>query len=568
MVFHPINDLAEICARRGIIHAVLSPGSRCAPLTLAFVRHPEITTKIIPDERSAAFIALGMALKLNTPVVLICTSGTAVLNYGPAIAEAFFQHIPLLVLTADRPAELIGQQDGQTIYQEEVYGRHVKKSYCFDGDYTHPEAASNVTKTLSEAIALALEFPSGPVHINIPFREPFFPDRDEPYTYSENIVLAGLPDKDYALTPDELTTLEMQWRSFKKILVLGGQGTISDELEKYLSSIAGKMVVAGDIISNLHFLEEGINRLDIFPASLDNEFIQKLQPELLITFGNSTVSNNLKLFLRKHKPVTHWHIQPHGHAADTYQSLTHVVRTTPELFFKHVTGWTKIPVVDAAFKNAWESGESKAISLVDQFLKEAPFGEFVAVQQVMECLPAYAEVHLANSMPVRLVNLTGISKDRRDLTIYSNRGTSGIDGSNSAATGMAMVSKHPVVLITGDMAFFYDRNAFWHNYSVPNLYIVLLNNHAGGIFGVIDGPAAQPELNEYFETHQKLNARNTAKEYEMDYFYVNSSEELREALQSFFQSSDKPRILEIETDNESNKSIFRQLKRRIAGTYT
>ncbi len=568
MVFQPINDIAEICARKGLKHVVLSPGSRCAPLTLAFVRHPEITPKVIPDERSAAFIALGMALKLQTPVVLICTSGTAVLNYGPAIAEAFFQHIPLLVLTADRPPELIGRQDGQTIYQEEVYGRHVKKSYCFDGDYTHPEAASNVTKTLSEAIALASEFPAGPVHINIPFREPFYPDPDEPFSYSENLALTEPPEKAFTLTPDELTALETQWRTFKKILVLGGQGTISDELEKFLSALAGKIIVAGDIISNLHFLKEGINRPDIFTASLNNEFIHKLKPELLITFGNSIVSKSLKLFLRKHKPVAHWHIQPHGQAADTYQSVTHVVRTTPEHFFKYAAEWAGKPVVDDIFINTWKSGESKAVSLVDQFLKEASFGEFVAVRQVMECLPAKAEVHLANSMPVRLANLTGLLKDRKDLVIYSNRGTSGIDGSNGTAEGMAMVSDRPVVLITGDMAFFYDRNAFWHNYPVPNLYIVLLNNHAGGIFGLIDGPASQPELREYFETHQKLNARNTAEEFEMDYFYANSSEELRGSLSRFFQASGKPAILEIETDNETNKSIFRQFKNRIDATFT
>ncbi len=568
MVFQPINDIAEISAKRGIKHAVLSPGSRCAPLTLAFVRHPEITTKIIPDERSAAFIALGMALKLNTPVVLICTSGTAVLNYGPAIAEAFFQHIPLLVLTADRPAELIGRQDGQTIYQEEIFGRHVKMSYGFDGDYTHPEAASNIAQTLLEAISLASEFPAGPVHINIPFREPFYPDPDEHFSYSENITFTKPQDNDYILTQDELTNLESQWRSFKKILVLGGQGTISDELEKYLSTLASKIIVAGDIISNLHFLKEGINRLDIFTAYPDNEFIHQLKPDLLITFGDSTVSKNLKLFLRNYMPAAHWHIQPQGQAADTYQSVTHVVRSTPELFFKYAAGWVNKSVVDDVFKNAWISGESKAISLVDKFLKEVSFGEFVSTQQVMKCLPANAEVHLANSMPVRLANLAGLSKDRNDLVIYSNRGTSGIDGSNSTATGMAMVSDRPVVLITGDMSFFYDRNAFWHNHPVPNLYIVLLNNHAGGIFGLIDGPASQPELNEYFETLQKLNAQNTAEEYEMDYFYANSTEKLREALPRFFKASGRWRILEIETDNESNKSIFRQFKNRIATTFT
>ncbi len=150
-----IINLAPICARKGVTHFVLSPGSRCAPLTITLARHPHIQTRVVPDERAAAFIALGMAQQLGGPVGLVCTSGTAVLNYAPAVAEAFYQQVSLLVLTADRPPEWIEQQDGQTLNQREVYGKHVKASYQLPTDYVHPDAEWQAERILNEAINLA-----------------------------------------------------------------------------------------------------------------------------------------------------------------------------------------------------------------------------------------------------------------------------------------------------------------------------------------------------------------------------------------------------------------------------
>jgi 2-succinyl-5-enolpyruvyl-6-hydroxy-3-cyclohexene-1-carboxylate synthase len=194
------------------------------------------------------------------------------------------------------------------------------------------------------------------------------------------------------------------------------------------------------------------------------------------------------------------------------------------------------------------------------------------MQWVMEHLPDHVNLHLANSMAVRYANLVGLYLHQKNVEVFANRGTSGIDGSNSTAVGSALASDKLAVLITGDMAFFYDRNAFWHNYPLPNLRIVLLNNHAGGIFRIIDGPNRQPELEEYFETRQMLNAENTALDFQMEYHHCDLTkpkglDELKLILASLFKKSEKAKLLEITSDSKTNQQIFNQYKNLIKQGY-
>ncbi len=551
MVFQPINDIAEICFKKGILHAIISPGSRNAPLTLAFARHPKIQTYVVPDERSAGFIGLGMAIETSGAIVLICTSGTAVLNYGPAIAEAYFQRIPLLVLTADRPPELIDHQDGQTIYQEGVYGRHVKASMNFDADYNAESASGIISNSLQNAINIATNFPQGPVHINIPFREPFYPDARD-FTYN-SIQLKEPVNQEFNLTESVWEELSLIWSKSQSILVLGRQSNPSVELLQLLDRLSQNIVVAGDIISNLHKLTRTSRNLDSILNSPD------LVPDLLITYGKSGISKRLKLLFRKRKPTNHWHIQPAGDAADTYQSITKIIRVFPDDFFKHCINWDTS--TDISLNNVWNNSEAAAKNIINRMVDQKGFGEFNAVETILKVLPQETQLHLANSLSVRLANLIGLYDPSVD--VYANRGTSGIDGSNSTSMGMAILSEKPVVLITGDMAFFYDRNAFWHNIVTTNLFIIILNNHAGGIFGVIDGPAGQPELEEYFETNQKLTAKYLAREYNLEYYHAASKEELEKHLSQFFIPGNGPGILEITTDLTYNKSVFQTLKEEL-----
>ncbi|HEX8545795.1 MAG TPA: 2-succinyl-5-enolpyruvyl-6-hydroxy-3-cyclohexene-1-carboxylic-acid synthase, partial [Cytophagaceae bacterium] len=231
----PIINIAEICAQKSVRSVILSPGSRCAPLTLAFVRHPDIITKTISDERSAAFIALGMALQTRQTVGLLCTSGTAGLNYSPAVAEAFCQQVPLIIFTADRPPEWIDQLDGQTIRQQNLFGRNVKASYQLPVDYNHPDAAWYIERILSEAINQAEEYPKGPVHINVPLREPLYPETIE---FDEGVkIISTFPGKK-TLSLDLQERLQTEVKSFKKILIVAGQNNPNPRLTEVIARIS------------------------------------------------------------------------------------------------------------------------------------------------------------------------------------------------------------------------------------------------------------------------------------------------------------------------------------------
>ena len=559
MILQPILDLVAICAAQGIRQVVLSPGSRCAPLTLAFARHPEMEVRTISDERSAAFIALGMAQQLKQPVVLVCTSGSAALNYYPAIAEAFFQQIPLLVLTADRPPEWVDQWDGQTIFQEEVYGKHVKKSFRFPDSFAHPDQVWGANRIVNEAIHLSRQFPAGPVHINIPLREPFYPEVGEVFEFPKQPRTVQVESPSYSLSAESLAKLKQELQGKRSILLVPGQQDSHPELLQVLEELARtkQVVVVADSITNM----QGDGCITLHDHWIGNEeFQEELRPDLLITFGKSIISKSLKLFLRKQQ-VAHWHIQTDGQAKDTFQSLSRVVASEP----LPVLRWMleEISSQDSSYFQGWQNLESRVSDALPKVLREVEFGEYGALATVLDRTPSSSMIHVANSMAVRYLNFLG----KRTQEIRCNRGTSGIDGSSSTAVGAAFVREGLVTLITGDMAFFYDRNAFWHNYPLANLRIILLNNHAGGIFRLIDGPAKQPELVEFFETKQALTAVHLAAEYGFHYAAVTNSEELETALVEFYEPSLQPKIIEIESSSSRNAEILKQIKGSIAASF-
>jgi 2-succinyl-5-enolpyruvyl-6-hydroxy-3-cyclohexene-1-carboxylate synthase len=555
LILQPILDLVAICATQGIRHVLLSPGSRCAPLTLAFARHPKMEVRTISDERSAAFIALGMAQQLKQPVVLVCTSGSAVLNYFPAIAEAFFQQIPLLVLTADRPPEWVDQWDGQTIFQEEVYGKHVKKSYRFPDTFTHPDQVRHAHRISNEAILLSQQFPAGPVHLNIPLREPFYPEEGETFNFPMHPPLFTRESSEIRLSEASLEKLKVELAHFRRILIVPGQQEQNLDLLALIERLAlnQQAVVVADSLSNL----QGKGTITLHDQWLGREELHpELAPDLVISFGKSIISKSLKLFLRK-LDIQHWHIQPDGQAKDTYSRLTRIVASDPLAFLTWLA--SQLPSGESGYAQGWQALEEQVARILPQALQEVEFGEYPAVKQVLDALPAKSQLQVANSMAIRYVNFLG----RRSQEIFCNRGTSGIDGSSSTAVGASLVSSSLITLLTGDMAFFYDRNAFWHKYPLPNLRIVLLNNHAGGIFRLIDGPAKQPELEEFFETQQALSASHLAAEYGFKHYLVKNSFELDQALATFFEPSAVPKILEIESQSQINARSLKEIKAKM-----
>jgi len=567
MILQSINNIAELCARKGVQNVVISPGSRSAALTLAFARHRGIKTKVIPDERVAGFIGMGMAQYSGQTVALVCTSGSAAYNLAPAIVEAFFQEVPLLILTADRPKEWIHQQDGQTIYQNELYGKHVKKSFELPADYTHPDSQWYIERVLNEAINLSQASPKGPVHINVPIREPFYPAPDEKITYDRNVRLVERLETQPTLSTETWHRLQEEFENTPRVLVAVGQLPPQSALWNVLKEFSEEMgvPVLGDIISNIPADEAFVRHHDVFLRAKNYDQLADLQPDLLITVGDSFISKNLKLFLRKHAPARHWHIKPTELLIDTLQTLTLQVPVEPVYFFQKLLediDYQQFVHQDdeseerAIFREKWLQTEREAKRKLAQFLRqETRWNEFAVVDTIMNSLPENCVLHLANSMPVRYANLVGASAA---VEVFANRGTSGIDGCTSTAVGAAMMTDKLVFLLTGDVSFFYDRNALWHPHLPANVRIVLFNNNGGNIFRLIDGPSAQPELETYFETRHYTSARSAAEEAGLTYLQLNEAqkESFSVVWDMFLNEDNTPKLLEIFTDPVRNGEVF------------
>lgn len=565
MVLQPILDMVEVLAQLGVAKVLLSPGSRSAAITLAFTRHPAIECRVAGDERSAAFTALGMAQASGSPVALVCTSGTAVLNFAPALAEAFYQRIPLIAITADRPPEWIDQYDGQTIRQAGIYGNLVKHCFEFPADFNHPDSRWHANRIASEAVQLCMQHPQGPVHLNVPVREPFYPVEGEPWLYNKDVraIVHSRTGPSASDLPDELIQLIS---AHQKILVVAGQSAPIEELSAALSACTRKknLAVIADVTANLEGVEGFIRHSDVF-LSRTGQW-DELKPDLLITTGGPLLSRVLKQFIRKSSPKAHIRLDKNAVVPDTMQNLSHVVHMSPVNFFNSLQNLPQLKG-NAAYLEKWQREEKRATDFIGNFFPQEPFGEFEATHQVLKSLPAGSVLHLANSMPVRYANLLGGLIAAKQIRVASNRGTSGIDGCLSTAVGFALASPVLNVVLTGDMAFHYDRNALWSDPIPENLKIIVLNNHGGGIFRLIEGPAGLPELEEYFETRQMLRAENTCRDFGLRYLHCRSRQELDNVLNSFFRNDGRCTVLEIESKGPENQFVYKEFREQIKIKY-
>ena len=548
MNIQPILNIAEICSRKGINNAIISPGSRSAPITLGFANHDKIKSRIVNDERSAGFIALGMALQLEEPVVLICTSGTAVLNYAPAIAEANYQQIPLIVLTADRPPELIDQQDGQCLRQFEIFKNYIKSSYQTPDDLENRDNQNKVYQIIDEAVTNSVTDCKGPVHVNIPLREPFYPTSKVKYDNFDYVKDIGRKELS---SHSGFSYHVSQINQSKKVLFIAGQQQKNLELSKLIQQLIDKNYpVITDINSNLSELDNSIDNEEII---FQKDLGTHLHPEFVITFGNSILSKKLKLYFRNNK-IKHLHLAETIPIPDFFFQLNDSFQFKPIEFFKLTIDHIKDGNQDffENWQNINKSIQAKKTALLTKFDWSEPH----IINKIVYSLPTESNLHLSNSMTVRWFNYIGINKK---FTIQSNRGVSGIDGCTSTALGFAINSKKQNYLFTGDIAFFYDRNAFWNDFIPNNLKIVLFNNHEGGIFNMIPGPNNEPQYLEYFTSTQKLTAKSLSEEYSLDYFLCKNSNELDNELEPFINSPNCA-VLEVGTDSSTNKILLDKLK--------
>ena len=564
--FQTLANIADICARSGVGDIIISPGSRSAPLTVSFSRHPGLHCRVVMDERAAGFMALGLAQQTGKPVGLICTSGTATLNYGPAVAEAFYQQVPLLIFTADRPPEWIDQQDGQTIHQQNLYFPHCRGSFNLPVDDSHPDARWYAERIVSEAISQALGPIAGPVQLNVPLREPLYPAAGQVIQPQPNRKIIQTLPAQADLSEADWQKLHSTWQQAgKKLIVAGIHQASPPGLERIQQDPTVALIA--DLTGNLHQTSSQLPYWELALETKSAPIREWLAPDLLVTFGGPVVSKSLKLLLREYRPQSHWHIDPGGQIIDTFQSLSQVIPLKAATFFETVAHWADDHLPAGArltYFDAWQSLGKKAHELLVSFMAETPFNEFQAAYDCLQALPEASRLQLSNSMPIRYANLIGLPG--RNIRVNSNRGVSGIDGCLSTAVGAAWATERITTLITGDLAFFYDRNGLWHNHVPANLRIIILNNHGGGIFKLIDGPTSlsAAELESYFFTPHPLTAKNSAADFDCDYFYCQDRPTLNQQLNEFFTPRRNAAILEIDTDSAVNAATYRQFKAMLA----
>ena len=542
---YPKKELAQIiiaaCRQFEIETVVISPGSRNAPLTIGFSNHKDFETLSIVDERCAAFFALGIAQQTLKPVALVCTSGSALLNYYPAIAEAYYSQIPLVVISADRPAHLIDIGDGQTIRQENVFKNHILYSANlkeFD--------AENSIKALSKAFSLLRQV-KGPIHINAPFNEPLY---ETVATMNDFRFIAEESDLQDTIDYENLAS---QWNSAKKKMILVGVHSPNAALEILLDKVADdpSVLVFTETTSNL-YNKRFVNSIDNLIFNLTEEEFTSLQPDILLTFGGMIVSKKIKKFLREYSPKEHWHVNE-LRAFDTYQVLSKHLKIDSHSFFKHFC-----ELVDydnkSTYESTWTYYKQRIREKHNHYIKTAPYSDLKVFEQVLKVIPDFSEVQFSNSAIIRYSQLFEMNST---ITVFCNRGTSGIDGSTSTALGAAYATQKPTTLITGDLSFFYDSNALWNNYIPSDVRIVIINNSGGGIFKIIPGPKKSTAL-KYFETPHCLTAEHLCVMFGFEYSTAHNLKTLAEEVVGFYDKSDKPKVLEVFTPSDLNDLVLKE----------
>lgn len=546
-----VLELVALLKAHGITHMVLSPGSRNTPLIHSFATDPDFTCYTIVDERSAGFFAIGVIQAVNKPVAVCCTSGTATLNLGSAVAEAYYQQLPLLVITADRPQAWIGQMDGQTIPQTDLFGKMTRHSVQLPPIHTD-EDAWYCNRLINEAVHALDNRVKGPVQINIPLSEPLFDFNTEQLP---NVRIIRFSSESYRIS--ETDAYRERFQAYDKKMIVVGQLPPSDTLEQELELLREKfgVIVLGEHLSNSR-MDETYNFDTVLYAATD-EMLENLTPDLVITVGGHIISKRLKQFLRSRSIRAHWHLSPAGEIADTFRHVTDIVRCDAKTFLEYLSaeGNGNNP---NTFRENWRKACSSIIP------PETEFSDLSAVGALIKNLPEGAALQLANSNSIRLAQLFRLSPS---VHVFCNRGTNGIDGSLSTALGYAAASGKETFLLIGDLSFFYDMNGLWNKYRGNNLHIMLNNNAGGEIFYTLPGLKKSEALEDYIAAAHQTEAKAWAEQQGFTYLSARNAEELNTHLPKFVAlNQEKPVLLEVFTSMKQNaeqiSAYYHQQKNR------
>ena len=557
-----VQTLVMAARNFGVKHVVISPGSRNAPITISFNRSGFFTCHSIPDERSAGFYGLGLALKTGEPVALVCTSGSAAANYLPAITEAFFNRVPLIAITADRPLCWTDQGNGQTIRQEGIFSNHIKNWFSLITEPRNEEEEWQNRRLLSKAFNTALTLDPGPIHINVPLFEPLYQtvrlEELHPLRFYQSELIDAPIQMEAAKELAELV------ESNQRVMILVGQHRHDEALLNLLEqwSDLSNVVILTETTGNIG-IPKAVDTIDRIVMPLEKtDGLGGFMPQVLITLGGFVISKKLKTLLRQHKPTTHWHIHPHESGLDTYMSLTHEIHADPTHFLTEALNSVK-STASSDYAEKWMELKKLAAEGHRHYLDEAPYSDFKVFEIINDALIIKKKLtlHLSNSTPVRYIQLLGLSEN---LTYHCNRGTSGIDGCTSTAAGWAKASPdEDVLLITGDMAFVYDSNALWNNRLPENLKIIVINNQGGGIFRIIEGSDSDEEQEKFFEAHHPANIERLASAFDLSHVKAHDESSLKEVLGRFLNQKGAG-ILEVVTPAKVNDQILKDYFKKIA----
>ena len=542
----PLSQIiTQLCLAKGIDHIVLSPGSRNAPLIIGFTEHSDFNNFSIVDERCAGFFALGLAQQLKKPVAIVCTSGSALLNYYPAIAEAFYSNIPLVVISADRPEALINIGDGQTIMQENAFGNHIIfNANCKEGTNN---IETNI-KMINTALNNSLEF-QGPVHINIPFTEPLYETISTLEIKPKNIPINET--NSFLNKIKDISQYQKQWNSASKKMVLIGVLHPKSLAQHIVDQLAEDdcVIILTETTSNVHH-HSIFPSIDQLIAPLGTGGFKELQPDILLTIGGMIVSKKVKAFLRNYAPKIHWHVDPlKGY--DTYFCLKYHFKLSPNNFFEQLL--QKKVVNKSNYQKDWLKIREYRLERHSLYEATILFSDFKVFSEISKILPNEIQLQLSNSATIRYAQLFNFDKR---IEVFCNRGTSGIEGCTSTAIGAAFVSDSPTVFITGDLGFLYDSNALWNNYIPSNFKIIVINNGGGGIFRILSGEKDSKNFDTYFETKHHLTAKHLCAMFNFNYSSIHKEENLQSSLTSFFQISEGPCLLEVFTPSGVNDKVL------------
>lgn len=557
------NILADLFEAHGVRRAVLSPGSRNAPVVVALSRRRSINCLTVVDERVAAFVALGMGVATGEPVALVCTSGTALLNYAPAVAEAFYRKVPLIVVSADRPGQWIDQDDSQTLRQPGALANLVKETCDIPADVDiTPEGEWLANRLINDALLSALTPRRGPVHINLRLDAPLGNDRTQWNCGRQRAVRAVVPPGELPVA--RARALGRLLAPPRRVMIVAGFEAPSSTLNRALGRLAAhpNVVVLTETPSNLHS-PRFIGRIDTVLSTLGPDERRLLRPDTVITTGGALVSRQIKEYLRSLDPLDHWHVGISHTTVDSLRRLTTRIDMEPQVFFRQLASAMHPLTGESDFAAMWHRAAARAYDSHERFVAGAPWSDLRAFAAIVPRIPAGWNLHLSNGTPIRYAQLFDCSRVHRT---ECNRGVSGIDGCTSTAIGAACATTPnvPTLLISGDMSAQYDIGALFSGIVPPTFRMIVMANGGGGIFRFIGATRSLPELDSRLACRVDVPWADIARGTGWRYFEAASEAEIDNQFSLFTDpGAGGPAMMVVRTSGTLSAELLRRYFQRM-----